>query len=154
MMEWYRTYRARLFLLLRYGISGVVGALIQTTALYIWISVLGLQRTYLLGVVFGFVLALITVFMLQKYWAFRDRGPTRTSQQFISYTLIALIGLVLNTGLFAVAKTLFQLFSLDFFHRWYLIVEILIIVLVSAFSFCMNFFFTFRPMRQEPIQPQ
>ena len=58
-------HRARLYFLLRYGITGVAGGVIQIAFLYVWVSFLGLQNSYLVGLVFGFIIALVVSFLLQ-----------------------------------------------------------------------------------------
>lgn len=138
------TYRQRFLLLIRYGISGLTGGAIQILFLYAWVTLLGFEKTYLLGVGLGFLVALIVTFLLQKYWAFRDRESSRTSRQFLSYTLVAISGLALNALLLLGAETLCEWLALDFFHGWYLVAQVLIVGIVSIFNFCMNFLFTFR----------
>lgn len=145
------THRARLLFLIRYGISGVVGGAIQILFLYVWVTLLGLEKTYLLGLSLGFIVALIVNFALQKYWAFRDRESSRIPHQLLSYSVVAVSGLVLNTVLLAGAKMLFGWLSLDFFHGWYLIVQTGIVCVVSVFNFGMNFLFTFRHAQQERL---
>lgn len=138
------TYRQRFLLLIRYGISGITGGVIQILFLYAWVTLLGLEKIYLLGLVLGFVVALIVTFALQKYWAFRDEESSRMSRQFLSYTLVAVSGLALNAVLLVGAKMLFGWLALDFFHGWYLFVQTGIVCIVSVFNFSMNFLFTFR----------
>lgn len=147
----FKAHRARILFLFRYGISGVVGGAIQTLFLFFWVSVLGLERTYLFGLGLGFVLALAVNFVLQKYWAFRDNERNRTSRQLLSYTVVALSGLALNALLLAGAKGVFELYSFDFFSGWYLLAQIAIVGIVAIFNFSMNFLFTFRRARQERL---
>ncbi len=139
---------AKLGFLMRYGISGLIGGAIQTVFLYIWVSALGFSRTYFLGLVFGFVIALVVNFILQKYWTFRDRQTHHTSRQFLLYGAIALAGLALNIGLLAGARILLESLGVNFFNGWYLVVQILNFCIVSAFTLCMNFLFTFRDVRR------
>ena len=143
--------RNRLLFLARYGISGLTGGAIQVLFLYVWITLLGFEGTYLLGLGLGFVVALIATFILQKYWAFRDFESSRTSRQLLSYSIVAVSGLALNTALLAGAKMLFELLSLDFFNGWYLVAQAGITCIVALFNFCMNFLFTFHLARRERI---
>lgn len=138
-------------LLVRYLVSGGTGIVIQTVSLFIWVSLLKFEQIYLVGVVCGFVLALTTLFILQKYWVFRDSALHRTPHQLLSYTAVALLGLALNALLLTLAKHVFELFSLDFFHGWYIVVQIGVAGIVSLFNFSMNFIFTFRHARQERL---
>jgi len=141
--------RSRFLFLARYGISGLTGGAIQVISLYIWITLLGFKSTYLLGLILGFVVALIVTFTLQKYWAFRDTVSSRAPHQLFSYSVVAVLGLVLNTVLLTGAKAMFEWFSLDFFHGWYLIAQTVIVCIVALFNFSMNFLFTFRHARKE-----
>lgn len=149
--ELFSTHRARIFFLTRYIISGLVGAAVQMLFLFVWVTLLGFEKTYLLGLVLGFVAAYIVSFMLQKYWAFHDYELHRLSRQLFLYAVVAVSGLALNTILLAGTKRVFEWFSIDFFHGWYLLVQASIILLVAAFNFCMNFIFTFRHARRERL---
>jgi putative flippase GtrA len=141
-------HKPRAFFLIRYGLSGLAGGLTQTVVLYVWVTVLGFTDTYLWGLVLGFMAALALSFMLQKFWAFRDRESKRSPQQFFSYTAVALSGLALNALLLALAKDLFDASGVDFFGGWYVFVQLVIVGIVSLFNFCMNFLFTFRHARR------
>lgn len=145
------TRRTHFLFLIRYGISGVTGGVIQVLFLYIWITLLGLEETYLLGLSIGFVLALLATFTLQKYWSFRDSESSHIPNQLFSYSVVAVSGLVLNAGLLAGAKVLFEWFALDFFGGWYLIIQVGIMGVVSVFNFGMNFLFTFRHARRQRL---
>lgn len=130
--------------LLRYGVVGVLGGVIQTTALYIWVELLHLQAHYLIGATAGFCLALAVTFTLQKYWTFKDFLHTQVKRQFFSYTFIALINLGLNASLLYLSKLVLEALGLNFFHIWYLMAQVSIIVILAALSFIANYFITFR----------
>jgi putative flippase GtrA len=142
---------ARFGLLIRYGLSGLIGAAIPIIFLYGWVTVLGFKSTYLFGLGLGFIVALIVTFALQKYWAFRDRVADRTLHQLLSYSAVAFAGLTINTLLLALTKASFEHFGIDFFNRWYLIAQIVIIAVVSMFNFAMNYLFTFQRSRKERL---
>ena len=128
----------------RYVIVGLIGALIQTTTLYVWVDVFGLHDTYLVGVVVGFCVALAVTFTLQKYWTFRDGVHERTPRQLFWYTSIALVSVALNALLLALAKATFESVGLDFFHGWYLAAQICVTGLVALSSFLANRTITFK----------
>ena len=133
----------------RYGLVGVLGGLIQTLSLYIWVDVLKLRDSYLWGVVVGFCIALATTFALQKWWTFRDHSSHRTSRQFVMYTLIALGSVFLNSGLLRVSKSLFDAAGLDFFGGWYLVAEVFIVAVVALLSFFANAVLSFERERRD-----
>ncbi len=152
MQRLFQEHRTKLFFLLRYGVSGVVGGAIQVFFLYLWVSVFGLQGSYLVGLVLGFIFALIVNFLLQKYWTFRDRAAHRIPHQLLLYSAVALSGLALNAVLLAGAKKFLEIFGLSFFHGWYLLAQGIIFVIVSFFNLTMNFLFTFKHARKESLQ--
>jgi|GEM_PF-232312 len=139
-----RITRDNIFFLFRYGISGGIGALVQSGFLFLWVSVFGFERIYLWGAVLGFIIALAVAFSLQKYWTFRDRSSTTPTRQFVIYGLVATLNLFLITGGLELARTLFVARGVDFFNWWYLLVQAGIIVIVSAMSLALNSLFTFR----------
>jgi len=143
--------RKHILFLSRYGISGLVGIPIPIAFLYVWVSLLGLEKSYLIGLLFGFILALITTFILQKYWSFRDSEPGGVPRQLFSYSVVAVLGLVLNAVLLIGAKILIESLSLDFFQGWYLIAQTVIIGIVAVFNFSLNFIFTFRHARRKRL---
>jgi putative flippase GtrA len=130
--------------LVRYGVVGVLGGVLQTLTLYVWVDMLRLEGQYLVGAVLGFCIALAVTFTLQKYWTFRDRAREETKRQFLIYTTIALINLGLTVGLLHVSKLLLEWAGLDFFRVWYLVAQIVIIVVLAGASFVANYFITFR----------
>lgn len=152
--NFFAKYHTRFYFLIRYGISGVIAALIPIVFLFVWVSVLGHADTYLLGVVFGFIFALVFAFILQKYWAFRDVESSRAPRQLLWYSAVALSGLALNALLLMGAKSLFELFRVDFFHGWYLVAQAVSIAIVAVYNFSMNFLFTFRDARENHLWDQ
>lgn len=135
---------SRYWLLVRYGIVGVTGGIIQTLFLYLWVGVLRLETHYLVGASLGFCCALMVTFTLQKYWTFRDRAEGVAHRQFALYTLIALLNLALTVLLLHASKALIEQSGFDFFDRWYLIAQVTIIVLLAGASFSANYFVTFK----------
>jgi putative flippase GtrA len=130
--------------LVRYGIVGLTGGLIQTSVLYLWVSVLLLQKYYLIGAVVGFCLALAVTFLLQKHWTFQNPSSEHVKKQFFSYTLIALVSLGLNIFLLHISKGILEHYGFDFFRVWYLLAQVAIIGFIAVLSFIANNFLTFR----------
>src|SRR3989344_4920824 len=143
--EYLAAYRTQVSFYVRYGITGVVGALIQTSVLYTWVSLLGFQEEYLWGVAIGFGLAVITTFLLQKYWTFRDYAHYRATRQLILYCAFSIMNFGLNVFLLNMGKVVIESMGLDFFKVWYLAAQILVIGIVAVISFLSNRFITFRP---------
>jgi putative flippase GtrA len=130
--------------LVRYGVVGLSGGLIQTGVLYVWVDVLHFEQQYLLGAITGFCAALAVTFTLQKYWTFQDYTHTEVRKQFVTYTLIALATLGLNILLLQVCKSVLEHFGVNFFHIWYLVTQVVIIGILAGLSYLANYFITFR----------
>ncbi len=135
--------RHRLAQLMRYIVSGIVGVLIQIATLYIWVTILGFKDSYLWGVVIGFCIALAVSFVLQKYWTFRDFEHRKARTQIVFYTAVALLNLFLNTVLLHRINILFASFGQDFFHVWYLVAQMVVLLALSVMSFMLNRSITF-----------
>lgn len=134
----------RLLLYVRYIVSGTIAALIQLVGLYVWVSVLGLESLYLLGVILLYCIALITTFTLQKYWTFRERSHEFIGRQVVWYTLISLGNLALNAALLHTGKIFFDSIGADYFQGWYLVVQAISTVMCAVLGFLLNRHFTFR----------
>ncbi len=137
-------HRARIEFFIRYGISGVVGAFIQTSTLFVWVSLLGFKDQYLWGVVIGFSIAVVVSFVLQKYWTFRDYAHHMAPRQLAFYSVFSLVSLGLNASLLHLSKIILEGLGFDFFHVWYIGAQILIILIVAVISFLSNRYITFR----------
>lgn len=124
----------RLFLVFKYGISGCAGAAIQLVTDYVFVEYLHLS--YVLGTSIGFVVAVTSTFVLQKYWTFGDSEHGRAPRQFFLYGLVAFGSLGLNVLLMHV-----------FVERvgvWYLLAQMYTIVIVTGASFVCNNLVTFK----------
>ncbi len=141
----YSQHIERFSLIVRYGVSGVVGAVVQISSLYFWVSVLGLRTHYLWGVVVAFCLAVVVAFLLQKYWTFADRVHHHMlPRQFVIYALTALGSLACNTLFMHITKVVLESRQIDFFDTWYLVAQAVIIFIAAIFSFLVNYFITFK----------
>lgn len=129
---------ARYGMIIRYAISGAVGALIQIATLAFWVEVVhkGNEGEYLDGVVVGFLIALAVTFTLQKYWTFKDASSSRAKRQFALYTFFALGNLAANAGL--------MYLLVDVFGFWYLGANVMTVGCVAILSFLANRYLTFR----------
>lgn len=81
-------------IIIRYIVSGGAGALVQFLCFYFFSQVLGLW--YLYAVFLAFFFALIAAFCLQKFWTFHSFSRLLFKKQFLSYTTIAVFGILLN----------------------------------------------------------
>lgn len=137
-------FRPRAGLLLRYGVTGGLGMLLQIGVLYGWVTLLGFKKTYLVGVVLGLGVSLAVSFILHKFWTFREATDSEYRNQFMRFTAIALFNLALTALLLALAKQVFEILGVDFFEGWYVAVQFAVLCVVSVVGFVANSFFTFR----------
>ncbi len=122
-----------LFQIIKYGISGVTGALIQMGSFYVLVDFFGVW--YLYGVVLAFVLSLIITFMLQKFWTFEDYSTNKLKRQSFMYGVIAVCALILNVG--------FMYLLVDVLDFWHITSQIVVVLTVGTLTFLMNRFLTF-----------
>lgn len=138
-------------LFIRYCVSGASGIAVQTAALWLWVSGFGLHSLYLEGVVFAFVCGVAAAFLLQKFWTFAGRQQRHaTHHQVFMYLVIGLCNLGLSALFSWAAKMLFEHFGFDYFHGWYLLVQLIIAGIVAVVSFTANYLLTFREL-QPPV---
>ncbi len=148
-MELIAHYVRKYGFLIRYGITGVIGAVLQTFILFVWVSVLGLTSYYLWGLVVGFCITLGVSFTLQKYWTFSYREHHhRSHYQFVMYGVTAAGSLVLNTILLHASKQLIEAAGHNFFNGWYLVAQVVIIFIIAVASFLVNYFITFKEKKE------
>jgi dolichol-phosphate mannosyltransferase len=129
-----REFFGRYDVILRYGISGVIGILVNLITLYLLTDLAGLW--YLLSAVLAYIMSFIVAFTLQKYWTFRDTDHSRLPRQATLYLMIALGALLFD---------LLALYILvDIFEFWYLGSQIFVLAIIAGTSFLLNKNITFK----------
>lgn len=123
--------RARL---LRYLVSGGTAAAVDFGFLYLFTDGFGFH--YLLSAILAFVVAFIVSFFLQKFWTFQDDSVDRVHAQAALYLVIALLNLLLNTGLMYV--------FVDILHLWYMTGQFIASGLIAFESFFISRHFIFK----------
>ncbi len=138
---------AHLLQVVRYGVSGITGGLVQVAFLYVFVDWLTLW--YINGVVLAFSISLVCTFVLQKFWTFQDYSVDSIKRQSYLYILIALGALMLN---------IVSMYTLvDLFHFWHIGAQVVVVLLVGTLTFLMNRMFTFKNHgigHVEPIVPE
>ena len=120
--------------LLRFIIAGGTAASSQILLLYVFTDILGVYYLYSSGL--AFAVDLIISFILQKTWAFRDRGIETVHIQFFKYVLVALSGLLLNTVLMYLWVSMLSI--------WYIVAQIITGVIIAVYNFLMYRKFIFK----------
>lgn len=121
--------------LIRYGIVGVMGAITHMSTLFALVE-LGLARP-IPATVAGFVLALLTSYLLNRYWTFQHQGAHLPSMA--KYCVVSVFGLLLNMGIITLCT--------DVLGWWYGWGGAIAVVVVAANNFFLNNFWTFAPAR-------
>ncbi len=119
---------------MRYIVSGGLGGLIQLAVDYLFVDVLG--RWYMEGVIVGFLTALIVVFLLHKYWTFKDYDLKGSVRQFGIYSTVSVCALFGNVFFMALFVSVLNI--------WYIWAQLATICIVSGASFFVNTFVTFK----------
>ncbi len=120
--------------LLRFIVAGCTAAFSQIFLLFIFTEIFGIW--YLYSSILSFLVALVISFILQKFWAFRDREITGAHVQFVKYTLVAISGLLLNTFLMYVLVA-----GVGF---WYIIAQFVSGIVIAVHNFVLYRIFIFK----------
>ena len=84
----------------------------------------------------GFTTAVISNYIINRFWTFSERDRTKVSRQFTSFLIVSLIGLLLNTCfLYVLNEQLLLHFYLS---------KAIAILLVFFWNFSANYFYVFR----------
>jgi putative flippase GtrA len=115
----------------RYGVVGVLGTLIHFATTIALVELLGTNPVA--ATVIGFLLALITSFVLMRGWVFRSAAPVAAA--FPRYVAVSVAGLALNAGLMYLV--------VDIARVSYLWGLVAVVIVVPVFNFTLNRVWTF-----------
>lgn len=93
--------RVLLWSFLRFGIVGASGVPVDTAAVYICRTTLGI---YLAGAI-AYLVAATWTFAFNRLWTFREHGGVALWRQWLAFLGANLTGLVLNRGMFFLLVT-------------------------------------------------
>lgn len=122
-------------MMVRYVISGGSGAAVQFASFYLLNEILRIW--YLYAVFLSFIVALCVVFLMQKFWTFRSFSRSLFRREFLSYTAIAILGVLLNMSLMYI--------MVDLFRMRPIVSQALVIIAVTPVSYFLNKTITFAP---------
>ncbi len=121
-------------ILLRYLVSGLLaGALTNLGLLFILTHFFGIF--YIYSSIIAFLASITLSFGLQKFWTFSDKELKGVHSQFSRYTILALLGLVINA--------LLMYILVDRAHLWYILAQIIVNAFIAVLNFLMYKFFIF-----------
>ncbi len=89
----------------KFGIVGVIGSVIDFGVLNVLIFLVGWSTPggKVLANVISTSLAILSNFTWNRLWTFPESRARDRSTQFVQFTVVNLIGLIINTGIFFVA---------------------------------------------------
>ncbi len=120
--------------ILRFILVGGFVALTQIYLLYFLTEAIGFW--YLMSSILSFIYACIASFVLQKYWAFRDKNKKNIISQFIKFIIVALIGISINTGS--------MYLWVEIIGIWYVLAQFITGFIVAIINFMIYKFFIFK----------
>ncbi len=117
--------------LIRYGLSGGIAFVVDFGLLWLITSIC--HAHYLVGAFCGYTAGLIITYLLSIKWIFSDRKLShQQGAEFIIFTIIGLVGLLLTQGL------MYAFTEYVFGTDHYLYSKLLTTVIVSLFNFAMK----------------
>lgn len=119
---------------IKYIFAGGTAALVDLVILYFLTDIIGLW--YMFSAIIAFVLALLTSFILQKFWTFRDPTLRRIKKQAIIYAVIGTLNFILNPILLYV--------FVEKLHVWYMLAAIIVMGTLAIANYLINKFITFK----------
>ncbi|QDW24350.1 GtrA family protein [Pedobacter sp. KBS0701] len=120
------------FKLIRFGIVGLIGTAVDFGVTFIVKEKLGINK-YVANT-FGFILAVVNNYFLNKYWTFNNVYGN-SFIQFLIFCTISIVGLLINLGVIYVFNTSKK-------YPFY-VTKVIGVAIVALWNFSMNFFLTF-----------
>ena len=115
-------------ILIKYVIAGLSGAVIQFSSFYFFTEVM--EIWYLYAVFLAFVVTLIVVFLIHKFWTFSLHSKVHMKKQFLGYTLVAIGTILLNA---LIMRVLVGSFGVN-----HLIAQAVTILAITPVSYLVN----------------
>ncbi|HEY4493185.1 MAG TPA: GtrA family protein [Candidatus Paceibacterota bacterium] len=112
-------------LIIRYVFAGGTGALVNLAVLYIATDIFGVW--YLASTVLSFTIAFLVSFLLQKFWAFRDKRQEGMHGQVFFYLFTGIFNMIVNT--------LLMYTLVDKLHIHYMISQVIVGGTIALWSF-------------------
>ena len=123
---------------IRFSCSGTIATSIDIGLLYTLTEYLSIW--YLVSSIFSFLVGSVTHFTISRYWVFKNQEKTFW-RQYSSFFLIHLGGLAINTsGLYILV---------EFYHLYYLLAKLMVIILGVSWTFLANKKITFKKIQKQ-----
>ncbi len=135
---------------IKFGLVGAFGAIIDFAVFNLLIHFLKIIPVY--ASIVSFVCAVLSNFILNRYWTFPDSRTKRFRQQFIQFAIVSLVGLGIRSLLFSPIEKLFLSLATKFIPQPFVLSPTVIgynltlaflILLVMFWNFFVNRFWTY-----------
>lgn len=121
---------------IKYTLVGTVGLMIDIGWLYVFIEFLAWPL--LTATTLAFLLSTTVGFVLHKWWTFHNHSK-HYRELYLKFFLVSVVGLALTNGFMYIFVALLGL--------WYILAKILTALLILAWSFLSNKYWTFKKKR-------
>lgn len=119
---------------IKYVFSGGTAALVDLIFLYFLTDIIGIWYVY--SAAAAFAASLVTSFVLQKFWTFRDNSFRHIKKQFVIYIVLGAINFFLTPALLYII--------VEKFHVWYLLGAVFVMGALAMANYLINKFITFK----------
>lgn len=132
----FRLVPPKIMALIRFGITGLSGLLIDFALTWFFKDELGINKFAANGI--GFCAAVISNFLINRNWTFKG-NRAKAAPQFTAFLLVSVIGLLLNSSIIYVLDDQLKV-------NFYLS-KAVAIFLVFFWNFSANYFFVFKAVQ-------
>lgn len=129
----FRLIPDKLMALIRFGITGLSGLLIDFALTWFFKDELGFNKFVANGI--GFSVAVLSNFLINRNWTFKG-SQAKAAPQFTAFFLVSVIGLALNSGIIYLLN--------DLLHLNFYLSKAAAIFVVFFWNFSANYFFVFK----------
>lgn len=118
----------------KYVLAGGTAVVVNLSLLYLLTELF--EIWYIISSIIAFSISLLTGFVLQKFWTFRDNNARRFKRQLAMYITVGILNLILDPVLlYALVET---------FGIWYVLAQLLVMAVLAIESYLINRFITFK----------
>lgn len=119
---------------IKFGIVGAIGTLINIAILYSLTEYIDIY--YIISEIIAFFVAGLNNYIWNKLWTFKEKIKDQVVSKYVQFIVISLISLFVNIS------TLYVL--VEYFKFWYVLAEVVAIVIAFLLNFIGNKVWTFR----------
>jgi len=116
----------------RFSLSGSLATLVDVLILYILTEFFALW--YLFSAVFSFIAGTLVHYSISSHWVFKCER--RSFSQYLAFTLIQTIGLVINLSVIYIL--------VEYFSFWYILAKLIAVFVGLIWNFSANLKITFK----------